>query len=119
MSEITETEKKRRAENFLRGYALNQKMLRMERYEKEFFSGGNTDIEFLGEIPLARARMFEVRHFINELKNGDEKLLLYYHYVKGENVERCGELLGISRSSAFRLKARALIMAYEKMSLNA
>ena len=41
------------------------------------------------------------------LPNSDEKLLLYYHYVKGENVERCAELLGISRSSGFRLKKRA------------
>ena len=116
MSEITEAQKKKLTENFLKGYSLNQKMIKMERYEKEFFSKKERDTEFLGEIPLARARMFEVRHFINELKNGDQKLLLYFHYIKGESVERCGELLGISRSSAYRLKSQALLMAYEKLS---
>ena len=69
----------------------------------------------LGDRPLARARMFEIRHFIMDMPNSDETLMLYYHYVKGEPVERCGELLGISRSSAFRLKAKALALAQEKL----
>ena len=67
----------------------------------------------MGEAPLARARMYEIRHLINSLPNCDEKLLLYYHYIKGENVERCAELLGISRSSGFRMKKKALVRAYE------
>ena len=116
MNEITEAQKKRLADDFLKGYRLNQKLLRMERYEKEYFSPQERDIEFLGEIPLARARMYEIRHFVNELKNSDEKLLLYYHYIKGEPVERCGELLGVSRSTAFRMKARALKKAADCMS---
>ena len=115
MSEITEAQKRRLAEDFLKGYRLNQKMIKMERYEKEFFHEKERDSEILNEIPLARARMFEIRHFINELKNGDAKLFLYLHYIKGESVERCGELLDISRSTAYRLKAQALITAYEKI----
>lgn len=101
-------------ENYLKGYGLNRKLLRLERYEKEYFKSDDKDIEAFGEVPLARARMFDVRHFIMGIHNCDEKLFLYYHYVKGENVERCGELLGISRSSAFRLKKRALTLAAEK-----
>ena len=103
------------AENYLKGYALNKKLIYAERYEEEFGSGTREDLELLGDIPLARARMFEIRHFIMDMPNSDEKLMLYYHYVKGEPVERCGELLGISRSSAFRLKARALALAQEKL----
>ncbi len=101
-------------ENYLKGYGLNKKLLRLERYEREYFGSDEKDIEAFGEAPLARARMFEIRHFIMSLHNCDEKLFLYYHYVKGENTERCGELLGISRSSAFRLKKRALALAAEK-----
>ena len=98
----------RMAEDFLKAYRTNGKLLRLERYEREFFgSKDNCDYEAIGEVPLARARMYEVRHLINSLPNCDEKLLLYYHYIKGENVERCAELLGISRSSGFRLKKRA------------
>ncbi len=68
------------------------------------------------EAPLARAKMFDVRHFILSLPNGNEKLLLYFHYIKGESVWRCGELLGVSERAAFRIKARALAMAYNAMA---
>ena len=95
---------------------ISKKLLRAEQYEREFFGGEENEIEMLGELPLARAKMFEIRHFIMDMKNSDEKLLLYYHYIKGEPVERCGELLGISRSSAFRIKSKALAMAQKKLS---
>ena len=103
-------------ESYLLGYVTNRKMLGAEKYlelyveEDGFLS--QIDKELLHEAPLAKAKMFGVRHFIIDLPNGDEKLLLYYHYVKGESVERCAELLGISRRSAFRLKNRALSLAY-------
>ena len=104
------------AENYLKGYILNKKIVLAERYERDFFDKKCDDeLEILGDIPLARAKMFEIRHFIMDMENSDEKLLLYYHYVKGEPVERCGELLGISRSSAFRLKSKALILAQSKL----
>ena len=102
-------------ENFLRGYRINGKLLKADRYEQEFFKRSNDPCEYegIGEVPLSRARMYEIRHFINSLPNSDEKLLLYYHYIKGTPVERCGVILGISRSTAFRLKRRGLLMAAE------
>lgn len=112
MTEQIQTVEIKRAENYLKGYRINGKLLRLDRYEKEYFKDkGVVDYESIGEVPLSRARMYEVRHFINSLPNCDEKLFLYYHYVKGQNVERCGELLGVSRSTAFRMKKRAHIMA--------
>lgn len=108
-------EQKNEIESFLRGYSTNKKMLRIEKYEREFLGGGRFDKKSDGmplESPLSKARMFEVRHFILSLPNCDEKLFLYYHYVKGTTVYTCAELLGISERSAFRLKKRALELAY-------
>ena len=104
-AEIKETE------NYLKGYALNMKLLRLDRYERTYFGYRDGEDCPFNDAPLARARMFEIRHFIMEMKNSDEKLLLYYHYVRCEPVEKCAELLGISRSSAFRLKKKALALA--------
>ena len=97
--------------NFLKGYALNRKLLVLDRYEKQFMKASGAEEMLISEVAFARPRMYEVRNFIMSLENSDEKLLLYYHYVRGESVERCAELLGISRSSGFRLKNRALDMA--------
>ena len=102
-------------ENYLKGYVLNQKLLRLDRYERTYFGYRDSE-ESIPDAPLARAKMFEIRHFIMELENSDEKLLLYYHYIRGETVEKCAELLGISRSSGFRLKKRALAVALDAMN---
>lgn len=104
-------EELRQIEDYLKGYLFNQKLLRLDRYEKQYFQSSEWETEAPGELALARARMFEIRHAIMALPNSEEKLLLYYHYIKGEPVERCAELLGISRSSAFRMKKRALCEA--------
>ena len=115
MTECTASEIEiKETENFLKGYALNMKLLRLDRYERTYFGYRDGDDGAFNDAPLARARMFEIRHFIMEMKNSDEKLLLYYHYVRCEPVERCAELLGISRSSGFRLKKKALALAAQK-----
>ncbi len=101
-------------ENFLKSYKLNQKLLRLDRYEREYFGADDRDTEGLSETKLARPRMYDVRHFIMSLPNSDEKLILYYHFVRGQSIEACAELLGISRSSAFRKKKIALTLAAEK-----
>ena len=106
-------EELRQIDDYLNGYRFSQKLLRLDRYEKQYFQSSEWEQESPGELPLARARMFEIRHAIMAIPNCDEKLLLYYHYIKGEPVERCAELLGISRSSAFRMKKRALVLAAE------
>ena len=104
-------EELRQIEDYLKGYQFYQKLLRLDRYEKQYFGVSEWEAESPGELPLARAHMFEIRHAVMGIPNCDEKLLLYYHYIKGEPIERCAELLGISRSSAFRMKKRALAIA--------
>ena len=101
-------------DDYLKGYQINRKLLRLDRYEKEYFTPDESDFEAFGEAPLARARMIEIRHFIMKMKNSNEKLLLYYHYVKGQSIEKCAELFGVSRSTAFRMRNRALNMAAEQ-----
>ena len=101
-------------EDYLKSYGLNRKLLRLDRYERRFFGYEPKEEELPGELTLVRAKMYEVRHFIMNMENRDEKLMLYYHYIRGESVETCAELLGISRSSGFRLKKRALIRAVEE-----
>lgn len=116
MTQEIEASEIKRAEDYLKMYRMNGKLLRLERYEREYFKQkDNVDLESIGEIPLARARMYTVRHFINSLPNSDEKIFLYYHYIKGENVEKCAVLLGVGRVTAYRLKKRALIMAVNAM----
>lgn len=106
-------DEERRAEmdNYLKTYGFQRKLLRLSRYERTYFGVTETEDDLPGETALARARMFEVRHFIMSLPNGNEKLLLYYHYIRGETVEKCAELLEISRAGGYRLKKRALTLA--------
>ena len=102
--------------DYLYGYLNFKKLLRLERYEKEYLGGRESDdTAMFSELPFARAKMFEVRHFILGLANSDEKLFLYYYYVKGESMSRCAELLSCAERSVYRIKGRALEMAYEKL----
>lgn len=110
--ELTEEEKEL-IENYLKGFLLCRRMLSLKRYEDEYFDTAEWNCESPAEFTVVKAKMYEVRHFIMDMPNSTEKLLLYYHYVRNDPVERCAELLGMSRSSAFRLKRRALSLAYE------
>jgi len=98
-------------EDYLRGYSFHEKLIEMDEYERSYFYPREEGEEGRGEIPLARVKLFEIRHFIMSMDNSDEKLLLYYHYVRGDSIERCSELLGVARCTAFRMKKRALRLA--------
>lgn len=109
--EINE-EQREKIENYLKSYGFCYRLMAMKNYEDKYFDTMVWEPESPAKFSLARAKMYEVRHFILDLPNSDEKLLLFYHYVRMNSVERCAELLGVSRSSAFRLKKRALAKAY-------
>ena len=97
--------------DYLSGYKLCRDLLELEKYEREFLRSRIWASERPGDLSLARAKMFEIRHFILGLPNSNEKILLFLHYIDCEPIERCGDIMGISRSSAFRLKRRALSLA--------
>ncbi len=105
---------------FLEGYLASKKVLSMLNYEKDFFRDEHRK---KGEDPLAlpfgdetllRAKMFSVRRFIMGLEDGNEKALLFFHYIRGFSVEKCAEMMNVGRASAFRIKKRALLLAAEK-----
>ena len=98
-------------QNYLSGYKLSRDLLAFDTYEREFIRSREWESERPGEISLSRVKMFEIRHFILNLPNSSEKILLYLHYIDCEPIERCGNIMGISRSSAFRLKKKALALA--------
>ena len=103
---------KKLIENYLKSYHFCRKLLAMKKYEDKYFETLEWESETPVEFSVLRAKMYEVRHFILGMRNCNEKAILYYHYVRGDTVERCAELLGISRSSGFRLKKKALKIAY-------
>ena len=107
------SEQLKAVENYLNSFKFCRRMLNLRNYEQKYFDTLEWEKESPAEFSLARAKMYEIRHFILDLPNGDEKLLLYYHFVRGETIERCAELLGVSRSSGFRMKKRALALAFE------
>lgn len=99
----------RAADQYLKSYYLHSRILRLSENDRK---KGRTDTPW--EEAIARTELFRVRQFIMSLNDSDEKLFLYNHYVRGESVEACAELLGICRSSGFRLKRRALALcAYQ------
>lgn len=97
--------------NYLSGYKLYRDLLELEKYEREFLRSHKWANERPGDLTLARIKMFEIRHFILSLPNSNEKILLYLHYIDCEPIERCADIMDISRSSAFRLKRKALMLA--------
>ena len=120
-----------RAKNFMESYSASRKMLKMNRVRlegsalkngskvascdaaiEESFSDENDECFW-------RAKMFAVRSFVMSVDVACFKQLLFYHYIKGETVESCSELMGISRRSAFRIKKRALEYVAEKKFENA
>lgn len=115
---IKEETKIRETKKFLESYSANKKLLGMMKYEKEYFSGDRCDDEATlipcADEVLIKSKMFEVRRFIMNLEDGNEKLMLFYHYIRGLSVEKCAEMMDISRTSGFRLRRRAIERASRK-----
>ena len=97
-------------ECYLADYRTYSEMIRMNRYERDYFAARQANApEALEDSELyLRHKLYEIRQFILSLPDSNEKLLLYYRYVHGESVTTCAELLGISRAGAYRMYRRAL-----------
>ncbi|MBQ7336158.1 MAG: hypothetical protein IJW92_06780 [Clostridia bacterium] len=116
MIEYTEEQKKEmeEARDFLCGYQLCLDLLHLRQYErkrKERFDDPCACEDVLaGDEAYWRARMYEVSNVLAAMKNGREKMILYYHYIKGESIERAADLIGFSRRTGYRLHQKGLFL---------
>lgn len=100
------------AREFLCSYQLCLDMLGLRKYErkraKQFDDPCVCEDILAGDETYWQMRLYEVGALLGRMKNGREKLLLYYHYVRGESIERAANLIGTSRRTGYRLHARGL-----------
>ena len=122
----SETEQEREriesVRNFLCSYQLCADMLNLKRYERkrayQFDDEFDCEDILSGNEAYWRARMYAVGSLIEKMKNGREKLMIYYHYIRGESIEHAANLLDVSRRTGYRLHERGLRSAsflYERM----
>ncbi len=108
-------ERLERTRNFLCGYQLCLDMLNLRTYERRRAKAFSDDCDcediLLGNEAFWRARMYEVSTLISSMRNGREKLILYYHYIRGESIEHAANMLGISRRTGYRLHQKGLLQA--------
>lgn len=107
--------------NYLCGYQFCVDVLNLRRYERRRvrYFDDECDCEDLlaGDEMLWRARMYEIQSLIDGMRNGREKLILYYHYIRGESIEHAANMIGVSRRTGYRLHQRGLLslsILYEK-----
>lgn len=99
------------AKEFLSAYRVCEEMLGLRRYERKRarIEADEPSAELLaGDELYWKTRMYEVQNLLGGMKNGREKILLYYRYVRGESVERVSDLMGFSRRTGYRLFRRGL-----------
>ncbi len=117
MIEMNETEMTpaERAKDFLCGYRLSAQMLGLRREERRRLPSFEDDCLcsdiLAGDEAYWRARMYEVESLLGQMKNGRERMLLYYRYVRGLSVERAANLIGVSRRTGYRIHERGLMLA--------
>ncbi len=108
--------------SFLRGYLMCQDMLQLRRYERKRAARAEMPEDLnsilLGNEAFWRCRMYQVKALIAAMRNGREKLMLYYHYMAGESIEHAANLLDVSRRTGYRMHERGLRTAaalYQRM----
>lgn len=101
--------------DFLCGYRLCMDLLGLRRYERKRLSRAGEECMcadvLAGDEAYWRARMHTVGILLGKMKNGREKLMLYYHFIKGESIDRIAAQIGVSRRTGFRIYQRALLAA--------
>jgi len=101
--------------DFLCGYRMCEDMLRLRRYERKRASSPYEEFDcediLAGNESYWRARMYAVKELIDRMKNGREKMMLYYHYLRGESIERAADLLDVSRRTGYRIHQKGLVAA--------
>ena len=101
----------------MNGYRVCRELLGLRRYERKRAAAHmeECDVEEIlaGDEVFWRARMHAIAAVLGKMKNGREKLILYYHYIKGDSVERIALRLGVSRRTGYRIFQRGLFAVSE------
>lgn len=125
MTEEKITQQINEVKDFLCGYQLCIDMLNLRQYERKrkpaFDESYDCADVLAGDEAYWRARMYEVESLIGQMRNGREKLILYYHYIKGESIERAADFIGFSRRTGYRAHAKGLLQIsflYERAKKN-
>ena len=102
------------AQNYLLSYRLCERMMNLRGYERK--RATRMDEPENAEALLQASECYwelqirEIKALINALHNGREKMVLYYHFLRGESVESAARLIGISRRTAYRMLQKGLAM---------
>ncbi|MBR2382078.1 MAG: sigma-70 family RNA polymerase sigma factor [Clostridia bacterium] len=98
-------------ENVVLTRAEMDRILRSYRKMNEALRSSDTFLRAekpdLDEAAL-EAEMYSLRALVLSISDPSERMLLYHYYIKGQTLEMCGKILGISDRSVYRLKSRAL-----------
>ena len=92
---------------YLERYLIYKQMLDADEYAREY----SDKVAPLCDGVILRAKMGEIERFIRSLPVCREQTLLFNHYVRGHSVEFCGEMMYISRRTAFRVAKQAIELA--------
>ena len=101
--------------SFLCSYQVCLDMLNLRRHERKrervFDDPFECEDVLAGGEVFWRGRMYEVRALIESMRNGREKIVLYYHYIRSMSIEHAADMLGVSRRTGYRLHQKGLFMA--------
>ena len=101
------------AKNYLSGYQLCMDLLHLRQYErrraKKFDEPCRAEDILKGNECYWRAKMREIELLIASLRNGREKMVLYYRFIRGQSVMYSADFLGISRRTGYRLYNKGLL----------
>lgn len=100
-------EQEEKVKEYLNRHKIYKQMLNADEYAEEY---SNTKVPLCDKVIL-RAKMNEIEHFIMSLPVSREQTLLFNHYVRGHSIEFCGEMMYLSRRTAYRIAKKAVEIA--------
>ena len=92
---------------YLSRYKTYKQMLQADEYAREY---SDKDAPLCDSVFL-RAKMVEIERFVRSLPVCREQALLFNHFLRGHSVEFCGEMMYISRRTAYRVLSSAIALA--------
>lgn len=102
------------AQNYLKAYRLCEKMLHLRDYERKrtakMEEPANAEQILQASACHWELQIVQTKQLINDIRNGREKMILYYHFIRGESVESAARLIGISRRTGYRMLEKGVAL---------